>query len=46
MISNGTLVSVFNVLGKIVGKTEEGRYIINLETGNVTILALTQFSLM
>jgi hypothetical protein len=46
MIENGRIVSVFNMLGKIVGKTHEGKYVICLETGNSTILALTEFKLM
>lgn len=46
MIANGTLVSVFNIVGRIVGKTHEGMYVISTETGNTVIVALTQFTIL
>lgn len=46
MIANGRLVSVFGIWGTIVGKTHEGKYVINTETGNMVILALTEFTVL
>jgi hypothetical protein len=47
MIPNGTIVAYYgnSTVGRIVGKTEEGYYLIASEDGEIDKLALTEFEI-